>query len=184
MQLFAVAPKDDCPHVTDCLQPLSAYAHIDINSATCQNCPEADENWLCLTCAGVFCSRYKNEHGLFHFLENETHRVWLSFADLSFWCHTCDSYIVAPELVPLRKHFEAAKFAETAGDGADDILAQLAAGGVVVTTSGTQTETGGASSSSSSTNAGGLGGPSSSGSGGPSGSQGASSSSAANHPGS
>eukprot|EP00392_Amoebophrya_sp_AT5.2_P017083 g17398.t1 len=116
MQLFAVAPKDDCPHVTDCLQPLSAYAHIDINSATCQNCPEADENWLCLTCAGVFCSRYKNEHGLFHFLENETHRVWLSFADLSFWCHTCDSYIVAPEL-PTRAGTDRMAIAPRGDDG-------------------------------------------------------------------
>lgn len=47
---------------------------------------------------------------LYHHLANEDHKVCLSFADLSFWCYACDSYVTHPSLEDMRKKFEAEKF--------------------------------------------------------------------------
>ncbi|CAD7926675.1 unnamed protein product [Amoebophrya sp. A120] len=143
MQLFAVEPKDDCPHVGECARNVTDYADVKLASAKCPSCDEPDENWLCLKCKGVFCSRYKNEHALFHFLENDSHYVCLSFSDLSFWCYACDSYVVAPELLPIRKHFEAEKFGGECQTGVEAI-AQLVTG---IAGSSSTGETGGSSSS-------------------------------------
>ncbi|CAD7949329.1 unnamed protein product [Amoebophrya sp. A25] len=132
MQLFAVSPKEDCPHVAACVKPLSFYADkgIHLRTASCPQCGETSENWLCLRCAGVYCSRYKNEHALFHYIETmseqenqgaKPHSVSLSFSDLSFWCYMCDSYVVAPELVPLRRFFEQQKFGQVELSAAEAI---------------------------------------------------------------
>ena len=62
---------------------------IDI-SAPCLTCGNKGENWLCLVCSDVYCSRYVKEHMVKHH-EDTRHAVTLSFSDLSFWCYECDS---------------------------------------------------------------------------------------------
>ena len=95
-------------------------------------CPKG-ENWWCLTCHGVFCSRYVNGHGLEHWndtknerrddkmetqaIGNKTeqlvgHSVAVSLADLSVWCHECGAYLVHDQniLKPIVLRLEELKF--------------------------------------------------------------------------
>jgi uncharacterized UBP type Zn finger protein len=90
-------------------------------------CPRG-ENWLCLTCACVRCSRYINGHGLDHWKETKLieqngndsssiqttgHALAVSLADLSVWCHECQNYLISHEnakLQPIVQRLEALKF--------------------------------------------------------------------------
>ncbi|KAL0227886.1 hypothetical protein RCL1_004029 [Eukaryota sp. TZLM3-RCL] len=103
---FAVAPKLDCPHVTDVLSPTADLDNIF--SQPCSHC-DATENWLCTHCFSVNCSRYANSHGLTHF-EDQAHPIVISLSDLSCYCYLCDSYIVSQELTPLVSHLHSLKF--------------------------------------------------------------------------
>eukprot|EP00771_Trimastix_marina_P000268 gnl/Trimastix_PCT/1280.p1 GENE.gnl/Trimastix_PCT/1280~~gnl/Trimastix_PCT/1280.p1 ORF type:complete len:532 (+),score=133.72 gnl/Trimastix_PCT/1280:155-1750(+) len=105
--MFAVEPKRDCPHVARL-----AAVQPEIEMRPCEVCGDNRENWICLLCNRVFCSRYVNEHMLQHYQENTEHCIGGSFSDLSFWCFACDSYIEAPELAPLKVAMEIAKFGE------------------------------------------------------------------------
>ena len=52
---------------------------------------------LSLKCLEVHCSRYVNEHMLFHGIDKgDDHRLSLSFSDLSVWCYACDAYVDNP----------------------------------------------------------------------------------------
>ena len=83
-------------------------------------CPRG-ENWLCLTCGCVRCSRYINGHGIEHWKETKGddnqksgHALAVSLADLSVWCHECQNYLVShenPRLQPIVERLEALKFA-------------------------------------------------------------------------
>ena len=126
--LFAIEPKTDCPHVSPNLaynpeKTLLLLEQSHAKSLIAEHCPtceewerENPENWLCLACHMVLCSRYRNEHMLYHALEtmdSETpHQICLSYSDLSFWCYACESYVTTPELGEIRKVFEVAKFGE------------------------------------------------------------------------
>ncbi len=89
---FSVAPKTDCPHVLLPQHYARKMEAIDVK-AKCAKCSHTKENWYCLACSQVFCGRYVNGHMAEHFKESG-HGVALSFADLSFWCYFCDSYII------------------------------------------------------------------------------------------
>lgn len=108
--MYAVTPKDDCPHV--CLENLaedySVFDRIQVNTA-CGGCSNTNENWVCLKCGDVKCSRYVNEHMLMHALES-SHALALSFSDLSFWCYACESYIVDLDLHEIYEMFQKKKF--------------------------------------------------------------------------
>lgn len=66
---------------------------------------EATENWLCLECGVVRCSRYCNGHAAEHFEEtkptttatkeslDQGHCIAISLSDLSVWCYVCHSYL-------------------------------------------------------------------------------------------
>jgi hypothetical protein len=102
------------------------------------HCP-SHENWLCLTCGCTRCSRYVNGHGLEHWKatsctaaamrsnnnnnnnNNDSddvssvvgHALAVSLADLSVWCHACQSYLAShqiPLLRPLIQRLEELKF--------------------------------------------------------------------------
>ena len=60
-------------------------------SQACGTCGNVGENWLCLSCSAVFCSRYVNSHMVDHNTSDPSHDVSLSFSDLSVWCYSCDS---------------------------------------------------------------------------------------------
>ncbi|XP_031628963.1 histone deacetylase 6 isoform X2 [Contarinia nasturtii] len=108
-EMFAVVPLSDCPHL----------ATLDSNStpsvfntkAPCFNCETVIENWVCLLCFKTFCSRYVQEHMLFHHLESE-HALALSYSDLSVWCFKCENYIDNPILFKYKNLAHRDKFNE------------------------------------------------------------------------
>ncbi|OMJ72973.1 hypothetical protein SteCoe_28457 [Stentor coeruleus] len=102
---FAVHPRDDCPHIASILEN-PGERRI---SNPCQECGDLKENWICIQCGNIYCSRYVNGHMLEH-NQNSSHPIALSFTDLSFWCFACDSYIVSNELRPLLLSFQNQKF--------------------------------------------------------------------------
>ena len=69
---FGVYPITNCPHIKE--QHLVNWANIlkeqkeDLLKTKCMkdNCSISDENWLCLDCGTILCSRYKNKHMLEH----------------------------------------------------------------------------------------------------------------------
>ncbi len=128
----AIIPIDDCPHLV--------YLGLDANQMEFDNvctyyedeggpkgglkgeiidgkCPSG-ENWLCLTCGVVRCSRYVNGHCKEH-CENMKNRdggqgiqhcVAASLQDLSVWCYECEAYLNHPSLSPILKRLEEKKF--------------------------------------------------------------------------
>lgn len=107
-----------------------------------QRCQHPDENWLCLCCKEVLCSRFVNKHMLEHY-QQEHHNLALSYrffllcffwdspfyvrtafrflfcffpvlialcwlSDLSVWCFSCDAYLDAQVMQPLRAPYETA----------------------------------------------------------------------------
>lgn len=89
--MFAVTPLAWCPHLESIV---TLEGSLD-TSALCETCSTPRENWVCLTCHHVHCGRYINKHMLEH-SEGSGHNVVLSYADLSVWCFTCDSYVYNP----------------------------------------------------------------------------------------
>ena len=102
---FAVSPKTDCPHIQNLSQDLSDHSITD----PCQDCTDRKENWICLICGKVACSRFVNGHMSLHF-EATGHNLTLSFSDLSFWCYLCDSYVVSNDFRRILKTFQDEKF--------------------------------------------------------------------------
>lgn len=97
---FAVSPKTDCPHVGDIHE---AHKSITVDqakeflTAPCIKCADSSENWICLVCGFLGCSRYVNQHMKSH-CDETGHCLAISFSDLSCWCYSCDSYIVSPAI--------------------------------------------------------------------------------------
>jgi hypothetical protein len=56
-------------------------------------CGQTKENWLCLSCGVVRCSRYQHGHCRHHYDDTLQHAVHASLSDLSVWCHTCQKYL-------------------------------------------------------------------------------------------
>ena len=92
---------------------LKSESTYDEESTTTTSCPMG-ENWICLNCGLILCSRYINGHGVCHWKDLGTnHCVAISLADLSVWCHDCQSYIKTeqPPLRELMSKLEQIKFA-------------------------------------------------------------------------
>ncbi|XP_078342016.1 protein deacetylase HDAC6-like isoform X3 [Crassostrea virginica] len=88
-QMYAVTPLPWCPH----LETVTPLPQGGISTtAPCQDCGDVSENWICLVCYKVYCSRFVNEHMLMHGVM-ETHLMCLSFSDISVWCYGCDHYV-------------------------------------------------------------------------------------------
>lgn len=112
----AVTPKKDCPHCTEeNIAPNEAFADVHVNDP-CPDCDHCGENWVCLKpdCKAVRCSRYVKSHMVTHNQQNQDHPICFSFADFSFWCYACDSYIEHP-LLTHTKAFYLQKFGENDG---------------------------------------------------------------------
>lgn len=93
---FAVAPIEDCPHVTSHVNKNEILKNVEgITKRGCMACNDTTENWLCLGCGSVLCSRYIKGHMAEH-NQNSKHAIALSFADLSYWCYECSAYILDP----------------------------------------------------------------------------------------
>ena len=129
-----IYPKSDCPHVKNHVNfdLLSKLKVIDNNCGFYNNNHEmalvnnegksvkdyeddkpkciSHENWICLECTQVRCSRYINGHSLVHYKSTDGHCIALSISDLSIWCYACNSYIIHGTLKEVLKHFELLKF--------------------------------------------------------------------------
>ncbi|KAI3409969.1 Histone deacetylase 6 [Globodera pallida] len=88
-KLFAVVPLLSCPHIDQ----ISAVPEkgLDVQSK-CGQCPNTGENWVCLKCYEVNCSRFVEGHAVTHY-ETANHPIALSYADVSVWCYTCNAYL-------------------------------------------------------------------------------------------
>ncbi|KAI8577115.1 hypothetical protein K450DRAFT_253735 [Umbelopsis ramanniana AG] len=113
---FAVTPKTDCEHlprtrlVTDLTDSI-------VREALCTHCGKP-ETWLCLTCGGVYCSRYQNNCAKLHSTE-AGHAIALSLSDLSVWCYQCDEYITSPSLDTLKRRVYILKFDAPPPEGSE-----------------------------------------------------------------
>lgn len=67
-----VTPLTWCPHL-EFMSETIAETEVTLQSP-CLECGHVGENWICLHCGEVHCSRYVNEHMLFHGIEKE-HKV-------------------------------------------------------------------------------------------------------------
>uniref|UniRef100_A0A8C8SUH0 Protein deacetylase HDAC6 n=1 Tax=Pelusios castaneus TaxID=367368 RepID=A0A8C8SUH0_9SAUR len=104
--LYAVTPLPWCPHL-DSVQP-SPPDGLNV-LAPCEECGSKTENWVCLACYQVLCGRYINQHMLAHG-SLSGHPLVLSYADLSVWCYTCQSYVHHPVLLPAKALAHRLKF--------------------------------------------------------------------------
>jgi NAD-dependent histone deacetylase SIR2 len=118
--MFAVSPKTDCPHLQNVnFSECSELLTRDVLTEPCLHCRDPSENWLCLECQAVFCSRYVNGHMATHCSE-EDHATALSFSDGSVWCYKCDSYVISAAVSSLTEKLGNVKFPnEEATEGAN-----------------------------------------------------------------
>lgn len=142
-----VTPIDNCPHASKhCsitagqfpLQPAAATCtHVESSTKPPGGGPKSDtaddgvtcaakENWSCLECGAIRCSRYCNGHAVQHWkeskhlTEDDGHCIAVSLSDLSVWCHVCQAYLSTSTgptgriLQPLIQQLEALKFSTEA----------------------------------------------------------------------
>ncbi|XP_065871367.1 uncharacterized protein [Euphorbia lathyris] len=106
-----VEARTSCDHLGSLSSDLS---HIPTPDTPCHRCEHPSENWVCLSCKDVLCSRFVNKHMLHHFQQMK-HCLALSYSDLSVWCFECDAYLDAQVIMQLRPVYETAyilKFGE------------------------------------------------------------------------
>ncbi|GAB2268159.1 hypothetical protein Dimus_003137 [Dionaea muscipula] len=109
-----VEPQTECPHLTSLASSGSDLSHIPAPPTPCFRCDHPAENWLCLFCKDVLCSRFVNKHMLEHY-KSKGHCLALSYSDLSVWCFICDAYLDAQLIQQLQPVYETAyilKFGE------------------------------------------------------------------------
>ncbi|KAK2664900.1 hypothetical protein Ddye_003474, partial [Dipteronia dyeriana] len=70
-----VEARTSCDHLSSLSSDL---LHIPTPHTPCNRCDQPNENWLCLCCKDVLCSRYVNKHMLQHF-QQTNHSVALSY---------------------------------------------------------------------------------------------------------
>eukprot|EP00252_Welwitschia_mirabilis_P027986 TRINITY_DN9883_c0_g1_i1.p1 TRINITY_DN9883_c0_g1~~TRINITY_DN9883_c0_g1_i1.p1 ORF type:complete len:136 (+),score=14.30 TRINITY_DN9883_c0_g1_i1:73-480(+) len=97
-----VEARTDCSHLNTLSEDL---LHLPVLETPCERCEHMAENWVCLTCKEVLCSRFINGHMLEHF-RRKGHCVAMSFSDLSVWCFSCDAYLDAQVIHQLRPAYE------------------------------------------------------------------------------
>ena len=102
-----VMPLSWCPHLEEVNDEFKVK-DFDVKKK-CEFCENEGENWICLTCHKVYCSRYVNQHMLNH-SQATLHAIALSFSDLSCWCFHCDDYISNDKLYDLENALHRNKF--------------------------------------------------------------------------
>ncbi|XP_008840774.1 histone deacetylase 6 [Nannospalax galili] len=105
---YAVTPLSWCPHLV-AVCPVPAEG-LDVTQP-CKTCGTLQENWVCLTCYQVYCSRYINAH-MVHHHEASEHPLVLSCVDLSTWCYVCQAYVHHQDLQDMKNMAYRNKFGE------------------------------------------------------------------------
>ncbi|XP_072939655.1 histone deacetylase 6 [Epargyreus clarus] len=108
-EMFAVVPEPWCPHLEG-LPKVPDDVEFEQGSR-CIDCKRRIENWICLHCYNVYCSRYANKHLQRHYRDTE-HALSLSLSDLSVWCSACELYLDSPLLYDVRNNAHRCKFGE------------------------------------------------------------------------
>ncbi|KAM9475391.1 histone deacetylase 6 [Clarias gariepinus] len=106
--MYVVDPLAWCPHL-ESVRAVPAGG-IDV-FRPCEECGAENENWICLCCYKVLCGRFVNEHMVAHG-QMSSHPLVLSFADLSAWCYSCESYVHNEVLYEAKNAAHLAKFGE------------------------------------------------------------------------
>ncbi|XP_006876753.1 PREDICTED: histone deacetylase 6 [Chrysochloris asiatica] len=107
-EFYAVTPLPWCPHLMAiCPTPATG---LDMTQP-CGDCGSLQENWVCLSCYQVGCSRYVNAHMIRHH-EVSGHPLVLSFIDLSTWCYHCQAYVHHQALLGVKNIAHKNKFGE------------------------------------------------------------------------
>jgi hypothetical protein len=137
----AIIPVDKCPHVLESQDHMMDISSISTLINKCSHFQQSDtapsggrkeltnedgscpskENWMCLHCGVVRCSRYVNGHSKDHYLSTTTtasqkdnskvgHCLAVSLEDLSVWCYSCEAYVIHPNLKHILKSLETLKF--------------------------------------------------------------------------
>ncbi|XP_017324157.1 histone deacetylase 6 isoform X1 [Ictalurus punctatus] len=106
--MYVVDPLAWCPHL-ESVRAVPAGG-IDV-FRPCEECGAETENWICLCCYKVLCGRFVNEHMVAHG-QLSSHPLVLSFADLSVWCYSCESYVHNKVLYEAKNAAHLAKFGE------------------------------------------------------------------------
>ncbi len=116
---FQVVPLTSSPNVNpDCIcgRAFEDNEAESLFAAPCTSCGDVGENWVCLCCRAVLCSRYRNGCAVAHASSVPDHHcIHLSFSDLSVWDHKLESYLdvfAMPLLQPSFGAFHQAKFNE------------------------------------------------------------------------
>ncbi|EGG21466.1 6-phosphogluconate dehydrogenase [Cavenderia fasciculata] len=110
-----------CKHLTEeklveqCLD-IDIFDGADLKKPVCFTCLDETENWICLKCGVIGCSRHVAGHAAQHYLENAEHSLSASFSDLSVWCYECDAYVTAPCLAQFLEILGIVKFAKEKND--------------------------------------------------------------------
>ena len=131
-------------HACGCINPIPQLKYLNhiqlrltfLTEALHFRCHHPAENWLCLSCKDVLCSRFINKHMLSHHQETG-HCLALSFrciisafvfydklisvdiillifflwtcdSDLSVWCFSCEAYLDVKMIWQLRPVYEVA----------------------------------------------------------------------------
>ncbi|XP_075395011.1 protein deacetylase HDAC6 [Tenrec ecaudatus] len=105
---WAVTPLPWCPHLTE-VSPIPATG-LDVTQP-CGVCGTLQENWVCLSCYQVCCSRYVKAHMIRHH-EETGHPLVLSFIDMSTWCYHCQAYVHHQTLIDVKNAVYQNKFGE------------------------------------------------------------------------
>jgi len=115
MGFFAVEPIKECPHCIPgvYITPVEEFKDITIKTP-CYGCGHCKENWVCMKSKVVGCSRYVNSC-MVKYNEKEKNPIALSFADFSYWCYECDSYVISKHLNHVKEYFYAQKFGAEKG---------------------------------------------------------------------
>eukprot|EP01039_Chlorochromonas_danica_P010916 gene10915-12132_t len=119
MSHFTITPKTDCPHINQqagyTLSIEEFFGILDLSSheiqGHCEQCLSDVENWVCLGCCQIYCSRFVHGHMAEHAEQSGPgHTVAFSLTDASTWCYQCDSYITNFKLALLSSYFSQIKF--------------------------------------------------------------------------
>eukprot|EP01123_Difflugia_compressa_P005889 TRINITY_DN17_c0_g2_i1.p1 TRINITY_DN17_c0_g2~~TRINITY_DN17_c0_g2_i1.p1 ORF type:complete len:412 (+),score=76.42 TRINITY_DN17_c0_g2_i1:42-1277(+) len=108
-----IAPRFNCPHSE--VAPLPIVTAAMALDQLCSVCDTKIENWLCLTCHNISCSRYVHGHMSQH-NATTSHHVAISLSDLNTWCYGCDCYVTSKTIVDAYKALHLSKFGSLPGD--------------------------------------------------------------------
>lgn len=142
-EMLCAAYLDSCPHfpqsVDQAMAAADRLAALPQQEIRCHDCEESLENWLCLHCGFVGCSRYIRSHMSRHHEEHPEHCVVVSFADCSCHCYACDSYIRNTQVLNVVSRI-AARFQDASSAVPEDQELAKPDDGAVASTSGKPAE--------------------------------------------